>query len=64
MLIPTAIRAITLDLDDTLWPVLPTLLRAEETLAAWLASQAPATASHLATPAAPHLYRRQFDATQ
>ena len=50
MLIPTAIRAITLDLDDTLWPVLPTLLRAEETLAAWLASQAPATASHFTAP--------------
>ncbi|HMN79667.1 MAG TPA: HAD family hydrolase [Burkholderiaceae bacterium] len=42
-------RAITLDLDDTLWPARPTLLHAEKVLAAWLAERAPATAA-LATP--------------
>lgn len=36
-------RAFTLDLDDTLWPVMPTLRRAEAVLRAWLAEHAPAT---------------------
>lgn len=39
------IRAITLDLDDTLWPVWPTIARAEAALQGWLAEQAPATAA-------------------
>jgi putative hydrolase of the HAD superfamily len=38
------LRAITLDLDDTLWPVGPTLVAAERVLADWLAAHAPATA--------------------
>ena len=38
-------RAITLDLDDTLWPVGPTLIAAERVLADWLAAHAPATAA-------------------
>jgi FMN hydrolase / 5-amino-6-(5-phospho-D-ribitylamino)uracil phosphatase len=36
------IRAITLDLDDTLWPSAPTLARAEQRAHAWLAEHAPA----------------------
>ncbi|WP_353239284.1 HAD family hydrolase [Limnohabitans sp.] len=40
----TQIRAITLDLDDTLWPVWPTIGRAETALQAWLAAHAPRTA--------------------
>jgi putative hydrolase of the HAD superfamily len=39
------IRAITLDLDDTLWPIWPTIARAEAALQAWLATHAPATAA-------------------
>lgn len=39
------IRAITLDLDDTLWPIWPTIVRAEGVLQAWLAENAPATAA-------------------
>ena len=39
------IRAITIDLDDTLWPVWPTIARAEAALAGWLATHAPATAA-------------------
>jgi putative hydrolase of the HAD superfamily len=35
------IRAITLDLDDTLWPILPTILRAEQIANQWFAHQAP-----------------------
>ena len=37
------IRAITLDLDDTLWPSRPVLLHAEQALTAWLREHAPAT---------------------
>ncbi|ARU04427.1 HAD family hydrolase [Comamonas serinivorans] len=40
-----SIRAISLDLDDTLWPVVPTIVRAEEQLRRWLALHAPATAT-------------------
>lgn len=39
------VRAITLDLDDTLWPIWPTIARAEQVLQAWLAEHAPATAA-------------------
>jgi HAD superfamily hydrolase (TIGR01509 family) len=38
------IQAITLDLDDTLWPVWPTIARAEAVLQDWLAVNAPRTA--------------------
>ncbi len=34
-------RAISLDLDDTLWPIAPTLAHAERTLENWLAEHAP-----------------------
>ena len=37
------LQALTLDLDDTLWPVWPTIRRAEAALQAWLLVQAPAT---------------------
>lgn len=39
------IRAITLDLDDTLWPVAPAIDRAEAALDAWLRVHAPRTAA-------------------
>ena len=35
------IRAVSLDLDDTLWPVWPTIVRAEDALQAWLLVHAP-----------------------
>lgn len=38
-----SLQALTLDLDDTLWPVLPTLHRAEAAMRTWLAVHAPAT---------------------
>ena len=44
------IRAITLDLDDTLWPIWPTIERAEEVLHSWLLREAPRTADLLVTP--------------
>ena len=45
MLDTSRIRAITLDLDDTLWPIWPTIARAETVLQAWLQTHAPATAA-------------------
>jgi 2-haloalkanoic acid dehalogenase type II len=36
-----SIRAVTLDLDDTLWPCEPTLLRAERLCLEWLTERAP-----------------------
>ena len=45
MLDTARITAITLDLDDTLWPVMPTLVRAEAALCDWLAPRAPRTAA-------------------
>lgn len=38
-----SLQALTLDLDDTLWPVWPTIRRAEAAMQAWLRAQAPAT---------------------
>ena len=49
---PTRIRAISIDLDDTLWPIWPTIERAEAMLANWLTQHAPATAKLYATPGA------------
>ena len=50
MLDITRIKAITLDLDDTLWPIGPTIVRAEESLATWLAQRAPGAAAVFANP--------------
>lgn len=41
--------ALTLDLDDTLWPVWPAIERAEAQLHAWLRQHAPATAARFDT---------------
>jgi len=37
------VHALTLDLDDTLWPVGPTIARADRQMWEWLAAHAPAT---------------------
>ncbi len=39
------IRGISLDLDDTLWPIWPTIERAERKLLAWMSAHAPMTAA-------------------
>jgi FMN hydrolase / 5-amino-6-(5-phospho-D-ribitylamino)uracil phosphatase len=39
------IRAISLDLDDTLWPIAPAILRAERALHDWLSARVPHIAS-------------------
>ncbi|MFN5350276.1 MAG: hypothetical protein ACK5A0_12175 [Polaromonas sp.] len=38
------VKAVTLDLDDTLWPVWPAIERAEKALEHWLQQHAPMTA--------------------
>lgn len=47
---PARVKAITLDLDDTLWPVWPAIERAEGALLTWLEKEAPATAVLYSTP--------------
>lgn len=49
------IRAITLDLDDTLWPIAPVIARAEAALHAWLREHAPRTAARWPLAAARRL---------
>lgn len=55
------IRAITLDLDDTLWPVWPAIARAEAVLLEWLATHAPRTAAMLGTTEAVRAIRLQVE---
>ena len=61
MLDLTPIKAITLDLDDTLWPIWPTIEKAEQALQDWLARHAPQTAALLAQPAARHEIREHVN---
>lgn len=56
------IRAITLDLDDTLWPVRPTLVAAEQALSDWLAAHTPATAAVLTRERRAEIRARLLDA--
>lgn len=39
------VKAVTLDLDDTLWPVWPAIERAEKALETWLSQRAPMAAA-------------------
>ena len=55
------IRAITLDLDDTLWPIWPTIARAESVLQSWLAEHAPATHALYAMPGALRAIRNRME---
>lgn len=52
MLNTTKVRAISLDLDDTLWPIWPVIERAEKALLDWLSTHAPMTAALFASPTA------------
>ena len=58
---PFAIRAITLDLDATIWPIAPAIDRAESALDAWLLAHAPRAAARWPLPARRAL-RDQVDA--
>ncbi len=52
MLQVSKIRAISFDLDDTLWPIWPVIERAEKALIDWLGEHAPMTAALFASPTA------------
>lgn len=56
------IRAISFDLDDTLWPFMPCVIRAEAALTEWLKTNAPRTVSLLESPTALRDYRARVDA--
>lgn len=58
------VRAITLDLDDTLLPIWPTIARAEGALQAWLVAHAPATAALCAEPGTLRELRNQMHLTR
>lgn len=49
MLDVSRIKAITIDLDDTLWPIWPCIERAEKVLHEWLVINAPLTAALFAS---------------
>lgn len=61
MLDISKVRAIGLDLDDTLWPIWPTIARAEVQLQEWLATRAPSAARTMADPAVRLELRRQVE---
>lgn len=52
MLDVSRIKAISLDLDDTLWPIWPTIERAEKVLHDWLVEHAPMAAALFSSPSA------------
>lgn len=55
------IRAITLDLDDTLWPIRPTIERAEQRLVDWMSIHAPLTAATFAQVPMRMAFRAQVE---
>ncbi|MDE2605363.1 MAG: HAD-IA family hydrolase [Burkholderiales bacterium] len=58
------IKAVTLDLDDTLWPIWPTIERAERALHDWLSEHAPMTSALFANPAALRDIRAEMGASR
>ena len=64
MLTISKIKAITLDLDDTLWPIWPAIDRAEIALSAWLSVHAPRAAPTFADATARVAVRQHVVATQ
>jgi putative hydrolase of the HAD superfamily len=58
------IRAISFDLDDTLWPVWPTIARAEQVLLDWLKVHAPATAEQYPLPESMRALRDEVQQTR
>ena len=64
MLDPAKIKAVTIDLDDTLWPIWPTIERAEKALHDWLVEHAPMTSALFANPAALRDIRAEMTASR
>ncbi|WP_027782296.1 MULTISPECIES: HAD family hydrolase [Burkholderia] len=55
------VSALSFDLDDTLWPFGPSVVRAEAALRAWLIEHAPNTASVLSTQQALGALREEYE---
>jgi FMN hydrolase / 5-amino-6-(5-phospho-D-ribitylamino)uracil phosphatase len=64
MLDITRINAISLDLDDTLWPIWPTIERAEKVLHDWLVEYAPMAAALFSSPSALREIRNHMAASR
>jgi FMN hydrolase / 5-amino-6-(5-phospho-D-ribitylamino)uracil phosphatase len=45
------VKAISLDLDETLWPIMPTIIRAEKRTNEWIMANAPAVSARFDTKA-------------
>ncbi len=58
------IKAITLDLDDTLWPIWPIIARCERVLHSWLSTHAPKAAAMAASPEALRAVRETLNQTR
>jgi putative hydrolase of the HAD superfamily len=56
------IKAVTIDLDDTLWPIWPVIERAEKALHRWLVDHAPMTAALFSNPLALREIRESMSA--
>jgi putative hydrolase of the HAD superfamily len=64
MLDVAKIKAISFDLDDTLWPIWPTIEKAEKALHDWLAEHAPMAAAMFASPSALREIREHMAASR
>lgn len=64
MLDITRIKAISLDLDDTLWPVWPVIERSEKALHNWLVEHAPMAAALFSSPSALREIRDEMAASR
>jgi len=64
MLDITRIKAISIDLDDTLWPIWPTIERAEKVLHNWMVDYAPMAAALFSSPSALHDIRNHMAASR
>lgn len=56
------IKAIVFDLDDTLWPIAPTIMRAERAMLEWIGVNAPAVAARWEADTLKQLRARIIDA--
>jgi putative hydrolase of the HAD superfamily len=64
MLDITRVKAISIDLDDTLWPIWPTIERAEKVLHDWMVEYAPMAAALFSSPSALREIRDHMAATR
>jgi FMN hydrolase / 5-amino-6-(5-phospho-D-ribitylamino)uracil phosphatase len=64
MLDTRKIKAVSIDLEDTLWPIWPTIERAEKALHDWLVEHAPMTAALFSSPGALREIRGEMTAAR